>query len=228
MVEVMVAALLLIAGILAVLGMYTGALQTSTTSNTRVAATNLVRELVETARELDYEDLGSVTAQLQSRGLGSGSPWTIERRGVDYTVTASTCVFDSPTDGYGTAAPANACVTNAAGADANGEDFRRVTFLVRWQDDARTREMTQAALIVNPAGGLGPRILGGHAADADDHRERRDGQHGVHDDRRAEPALGGRRRDQRGKRDRLDELHGSLEHRDRPARAPRCSTAPTR
>ncbi len=159
MIEVMVAAFLLVAGILAVLGMYTGALQTSTTSNTRVAATNLVRELVETARELDYENLGSVTSQLQSRGLGSGSPWTIERRGIDYTVTASTCVFDSPTDGYGTAAPANACASNAAGADANGEDFRRVTFLVRWQDDARTREMSQAALIVNPAGGLGPRIL---------------------------------------------------------------------
>ncbi|HYH58712.1 MAG TPA: hypothetical protein VD790_05785 [Thermoleophilaceae bacterium] len=160
MVEVMVAALLLVTGILAVLGVYNGALQTTATSNTRIAATNLVRELVETARELDYVDLDAVTSQLQSRGLGSGSPWTIERRGLEYTVTASTCVFDSPTDGYGATAPANACAPNAAGGDSNGEDFRRVTFVVRWRDDARTRETTQAALIVNPAGGLGPRILG--------------------------------------------------------------------
>lgn len=158
-VEVMVASMLLLMGILAVLSTYTGALTTTTTSNTRVAATNLARELVETAREIDYEDLDAVAAEAKDRGLGSGTPWTIERRGVTYTVGATTCAFDSPTDGYASSAPANACNTNPAGADANGDDFRRVTFDVRWQDDGRQRVLSQATLVSNPAGGLGPRIM---------------------------------------------------------------------
>lgn len=158
-IEVMVAAMLLIVGILGVLAMYVGALQTTTTSNARVAATNLTRELVETARETDYEDLSAIAAELQSRGLGSGSPWTIERRGTAYGVSVSSCVFDSPTDGYAATAPPDPCSARPAGTDSNGDDFRRVTFRVTWEDGARTREMSQAALIVNPAGGLGPRIL---------------------------------------------------------------------
>jgi hypothetical protein len=155
----MVGALMLVVGMLAVVGMYLGAIRTSTTSNSRVTATNLVRELAETAREVDYIDLGDVISELQARGLGSGSPWTIDRRGTTYTVTATECVFDSPTDGYAAVAPANACSARPAGTDSNGEDFRRVTFRVGWDDAAVAREMSQAALIVNPAGGLGPRIL---------------------------------------------------------------------
>ena len=42
-IEVMVAALVLIVGLLMVLAMYNGALRTTTTSNTRVADTNLAR-----------------------------------------------------------------------------------------------------------------------------------------------------------------------------------------
>jgi Tfp pilus assembly protein PilV len=158
-IEVVVASLVLITGILMVLAMYGGALRTTATSNTRVAATNLVRELVETAREVDYNDLGDVAAEAQSRGLGAGTPWRIDRRGTTYTVTASTCVFDSPTDGYAVSAPANPCQSNPVGVDANGDDFRRVTFELRWQDDTRQRVMSQSTLVVNPAGGLGPRIL---------------------------------------------------------------------
>lgn len=158
-IEVIVASLVLLVGILAVLGMYNGALSTAATNNTRVAATNLARELVETARELDYNAMGDVTAELKARGLGSGTPWTIDRRGTTYTVTASMCVFDTPTDGYAPTPPSGACNTNAGGADANGDDFRRVTFELRWEDDSRERIMSQTTLVANPSGGLGPRIL---------------------------------------------------------------------
>jgi hypothetical protein len=159
MIEVMVASMLLIVGMLGVLSMFTGAIRTTTTSNTRVAATNLARELIETAREIAYDDLGGIVAQAQSRGLGAGTPWTIVRRGVVYTVTAATCVFDSPTDGYAATAPSNACTSRPAGADPNGEDFRRVTFRFSWRDDSRVRTMSQSTLVINPSGGLGPRIL---------------------------------------------------------------------
>jgi len=158
-VEVMVASFVLIVGILGVLTMMSGALRTTATSNTRIAATNLARELVETARELDYDKLNDVTAQMQARGMGSGSPWTIGRRGVTYTVTATTCAFDDPSDGYATTAPANACGTNVAGTDSNGDDFRRATFRLQWSDAGSARSISQTTLVVNPAGGLGPRIL---------------------------------------------------------------------
>lgn len=158
LVELMVASLVLIVGMLGVLTMLTGALGTTATSNKRVAATNLARELVETTRGLDYDVLDTVTTQLQTRGLGAGSPWTIERRNVAYTVAATTCSFDDPADGYATTAPANACNTNTAGADTNGDDFRRVTFTLAWNDGGTARNLKQTTLIVNPTGGLGPRI----------------------------------------------------------------------
>jgi Tfp pilus assembly protein PilV len=159
-IEVIVASFVLVVGMLGVLTMLSGALRTTSTTNKRTAATNLARELVETARGLDYDDLTDVTAKLQARGIGSGSPWTIVRRGVTYTVTATTCAFDDPSDGYATAAgtPANACNANAVGTDANGEDFRRVSFALNWNDGPVTRSLKQTTLIVDPAGGR-PRIL---------------------------------------------------------------------
>ncbi|MDX6689498.1 MAG: hypothetical protein QOG15_955 [Solirubrobacteraceae bacterium] len=158
-IEVMVASFVLIVGVLGVLSMFTGALQQTAASNKRVAGTNLARELVETARSLDYDDLTIVASRLQARGLGSGSPWTISRRGVTYTVTATTCAFDDPSDGYAASPPTNACNANTAGTDSNGDDFRRVTFTLSWQDRGSPRSLKQTTLIVNPTGGLGPRIL---------------------------------------------------------------------
>ncbi|MDP8967661.1 MAG: prepilin-type N-terminal cleavage/methylation domain-containing protein, partial [Actinomycetota bacterium] len=158
-IEVIVASVVLLVGMLGVLTMLTGSLATTAASNKRVAATNLARELVETTRGLDYGNLDAVSAQLQARGLGSGSPWTIARRGVSYTVTATTCAFDDPSDGYAATAVANGCNANAAGTDSNGDDFRRVTFRLAWKDGGAARSLMQTTLIVNPAGGLGPRIL---------------------------------------------------------------------
>ena len=159
LVEVIVASFVLLVGMLGVLTMLTGALRTTHTSNTRIGATNLARELVETTRGLDYDNLTVVQSQLQARGIGTGTPWIVERRGVRYTVTTTTCAFDDPSDGYATTAPANACNTNAAGTDANGDDFRRVTFTLNWADGANNRSLTQTTLMVNPTGGLGARIL---------------------------------------------------------------------
>lgn len=160
-VEVIVAMVVLLIGILGVLSLLSGTLLTTAANNERVGATNLARELVESTRGLDYEDLttGLVVTRLQARGLGSGSPWKITRRNVEYTVTSTTCAYDDPADGYAASSPANACRTNAAGSDANGDDFRRATFTVAWSD-ARggTKSATQSTLVVNPSGGLGPRI----------------------------------------------------------------------
>ena len=103
-----------------------------------------------------------VQTRLQARGLGSGSPWTIERRDVTYTITATSCTYDDPADGLASPAPADVCLPAAdgIGGDSNGDDFRRTTFRVSWRDGGRPRSATYTMLVANPSGGLGPRIVG--------------------------------------------------------------------
>ncbi|MEA2156945.1 MAG: hypothetical protein QOE11_3085 [Solirubrobacteraceae bacterium] len=163
-VEVLVAAFVLVVGMLGVLTLLTGALRTTTANNERVGATNIARELVEGTRALDYDDMtdGLVQTRLQAQGLGEGTPWTLERRGVTYTITASSCTFDDPTDKLAATPPIGVCTPQPTGAtgDGNGEDFRRTTFRVAWREGGGPhRSVTQTTLVVNPSGGLGPRIV---------------------------------------------------------------------
>lgn len=163
-VEGVVASFVLVVGLLGVLTMLTGSLRTTAANNARVAATNLGRELVEAVRGLPYSDMTGdlVRTRLQERGLGAGDPWTIERRGVTFTLSSSSCTFDDPTDKLATTPPAGLCTPAATGAlgDANGEDFRRTTFQITWNEPGGVpRTLAQTTLVVNPTGGLGPRIV---------------------------------------------------------------------
>lgn len=156
--------LVLLVGMLGVLSVLTGGLRTTALNNERVAATNLARELVEETRGLDYDDIAGslVRTRLQALGLGSGEPWTIQRRGLTYMVTASSCTYDDPTDGLASPVPQDVCSPQPAGSsgDSNGDDFRRTTFGVAWSEGASSRSVTQTTLVANPSGGLGPRIIG--------------------------------------------------------------------
>jgi len=163
----MVACLVLVVGMLGVLSLLTGSLRTTQVNSERVGATNLARRLVEQTRALDYEDMAGalVQSRLQAGGeLGSGSPWTFEGRGVTYTITATTCTYDDPTDGLASPAPDAICLPQPSGSsgDSNGDDFRRTTFRISWPKAGLSgidAAVTQATLVSNPAGGLGPRIL---------------------------------------------------------------------
>lgn len=163
LVEIMVASFVLVVGMLGVLALLSGALRTTSVSIERVGATNIARELVERTRGLDYDDMvtGLVQTRLQAAGLGSGTPWTIVRRGVTYTITSSSCTYDDPNDKLASPPPPNVCTPQPAGAtgDSNGEDFRRTSFTVSWtQRGGQPGSVTQTTLVVNPSGGLGPRI----------------------------------------------------------------------
>jgi Tfp pilus assembly protein PilV len=163
-VEGVVASLVLVIGLLGVLTMLTGSLRATTASNARVTATNVTRELIEAVRGLSYSDMtGSlVTTRLQAQGLGSGTPWTITRRGVTFTLSATSCTFDDPADKLAATPPADVCTPAPSGTtgDPNGEDFRRTTFTIDWNEPGgRPRTFTQSTLVVNPTGGLGPRIV---------------------------------------------------------------------
>jgi prepilin-type N-terminal cleavage/methylation domain-containing protein len=168
LVEVMIAALILVVGAAAAFSLIDSANRSVTSNAARVGATNLGRELAEYARTTDYDLLqpSQVVNALRNHpriaGTLSGSAWTIERRGVTYTVSAQVCTFDDPKDGLAATPPANACPTPAAVAGApaevNPDDFRRVTYNVTWTIRGRSGKASHSTLVVNPAGGLGPRI----------------------------------------------------------------------
>ena len=157
-------------GVLGTLSLLQNANGTASVNGARVGAVNLARELTEYGRGTDYDNLqpSRVVAALRDNPALTGtgpSPWTVQRRGVVYTVTATVCTFDDPKDGLAKATeePANPCPPAAADpavtrSDPNPDDFRRLMVRLDWTTRGRPNSMTQAALIVNPAGGLGPRI----------------------------------------------------------------------
>ena len=169
LVEVMVAALILIVGAGAAFSLIDSANRAVTSNAARSGGTNLCRELTECARTTDYDLLQPtqvVTAlrkHSQIAGTLSGGVWTITRRNVVYTVSTDVCTFDDPKDGLSATAPPNPCPAAAAIAgvttvDVNGDDFRRVKYTLSWKARGRAGSITQQAAIVNPAGALGPRV----------------------------------------------------------------------
>jgi prepilin-type N-terminal cleavage/methylation domain-containing protein len=168
LVEVLVAALILVIGAGAAFSLIDNANRSVTSNSARVGATNLGRELSEYARNTDYDLLqpGQIVPALRKHsriaGTLSGGTWTIERRNVTYTISTDVCTFDDPKDGLAATAPPNPCPKPAAVAGApneiNPDDFRRVTWTMSWNARGRAGTTSQSTLVVNPAGGLGPRI----------------------------------------------------------------------
>lgn len=168
LVELMVAALILIIGASSAFALIDGANKSVTSNSARLGGSNLARELTEYARATDYDSLapGQIVPALRARptiaGSLSGGAWTVERRGVTYTITTKACTFDDPKDGLAATPPANPCPAATSvntKVDANPDDFRKVTFTLSWSKRGRSGTATQSALIVNPSGGLGPRIV---------------------------------------------------------------------
>ena len=167
LVEVLAAALILAIGVMGTFTLLDTANRTAGANNARVGATNLAREISEYARGADYDLLqpGQVEPALRTRAriAGPAGAWTLERRGVIYTVTASVCTFDDPKDGLAATPPPNVCTPGAAAiagaqTEVNPDDFRRVTVRLTWRDRSGNHALTQNTLVVNPSGGLGPRI----------------------------------------------------------------------
>jgi prepilin-type N-terminal cleavage/methylation domain-containing protein len=169
LIEVMMAAMVLAVGVMGAFTLLDSANKTISTNNGRTGATNLAREVTEYARGTDYDLLTptQVETTLRARGRIAGSvatgSWKVVRRGVTYQVTPSVCTFDDPKDGLSATAPLNVC--SPAGAaiasappEVNPDDFRRLSLELEWTDRLGTHKLSQTALVVNPSGGLGPRI----------------------------------------------------------------------
>lgn len=166
LIEVLVASTLLLVGVLGTVSLAVGADVITGRNKAREAATALNRQITEGARAIPYPELtpGSVVPKLQALpdlgDSGAGAGWTLVRRGVVYTVSASACSLDDPKDGTGTHDGATFCADSAAAgtSDQNPEDYKRVTVTVSWSGSDGKKALTQKTIIDNPGAAVGPAI----------------------------------------------------------------------
>jgi prepilin-type N-terminal cleavage/methylation domain-containing protein len=107
-IEVMVAAAVLLVGLMGVLGIVSQSDAVSASNRSREQGIALQREIVEAARSIPYEQLaqGTIVSKIRATaGLTdstmTASGWTYVRRNVNYTVAVGACAVDDPTDGTG-------------------------------------------------------------------------------------------------------------------------------
>lgn len=103
-VEVLVAATILLVGILGVTTMVNSANSTTTSNKAREQGLSLARDLIESARSVRYQALSpstvvpTVQAMDGFANTGQGAGWTVERRGIVYHVALGVCSVDDDGD----------------------------------------------------------------------------------------------------------------------------------
>lgn len=125
-IETMVAAVLLLVGLVSTLTLVEQAGSTTLKTKTREQATSLQREVIEAARSVVYDQLTpnaigpAVRARpaLADSSVG-GSGWTVRRRNVTYTIAMTVCTVDDPRDGIGPHGAGLFCGPSAAPTDGN-------------------------------------------------------------------------------------------------------------
>jgi prepilin-type N-terminal cleavage/methylation domain-containing protein len=167
LIEVLVAAFVLTLGVLATLTLITGASRATAVNQSRDAAVNLARELVEGARGLSYDKLTATGIQGELQAIPGlqdapvGGIYQITRRGVLYTVEPSVCIMDDSKDGGGSRPSGlSFCPDSVAPgtADKNPEDYKRIRVRLSWRRDNVTRSVTQTGLVNNPGSATGPAV----------------------------------------------------------------------
>ena len=173
LIETLVAATVLIVGVMSTLSLIDRAHTTTALTASREQATNLARDLVESARSIPYPKLDSnaIDTRLQAiPGLAStsGGTYRITRRNVTYRITDSVCTMDDGNDGGGprpsgltfcsqsVAANSNSPVTGKP--DRNPEDYKLITVTVSWRRYGVRRTVTQTGAVNNPGSATGPQV----------------------------------------------------------------------
>jgi hypothetical protein len=158
--EVLIAAVVLVVGLLSLGALLDNSVKASAANNMREGATNLARQIIEDAHAIPYAQISpnSIVDELQDmNGLANETPgpiWHISRRGVSYTVTVSECAIDDPKDGLGKHVNSNGenwfCEGEKEGTeDATPEDLKRVTVDVKWSAIGRSPDVHQVALLTS-------------------------------------------------------------------------------
>ena len=120
----MIAAVVLLVGILGVTTMVNTANGTTTTNKAREQGLSLARQILEDARSVRYQALRPSTVVTTLQGMnglgnaGGGAGWRITRRGINYTVSIGVCSVDDPGDGTGAHTAGSFCVRPSVQASA--------------------------------------------------------------------------------------------------------------
>jgi Tfp pilus assembly protein PilV len=139
-VEVIVATLVLVIGLLTTFLMLNVAVHSSSDVRQREEGVSLARQVTEDARSVPYAQLSNATivAQLQTypglANTGSGSTWTIVRGGYTYTLTASLSLLNDPKDTSG------------------GTDVKQFTVTVNWSTYQGNSHQYTESTIMSRAG----------------------------------------------------------------------------
>jgi prepilin-type N-terminal cleavage/methylation domain-containing protein len=116
-IEVLVASVILLVGIMGVLGIVTKADTVTASNRAREQGIALQREVIEAARSIPYDQVtqGQIVSKIRategltdSQMLSTG--WTYTRRNIQYAVAVGTCAVDDPTDGTGPHESAGYCI----------------------------------------------------------------------------------------------------------------------
>jgi type II secretory pathway pseudopilin PulG len=169
LVEVLIAAVVLLVGLLSLLGLVDVANKVTAGNRARQVATSLARDVIENARSLSYRQItqSGVATALQPLIVGSsvsGSNLTVPRSPFSYTVSFNACSMDDPVDGFGdhSSPPTSGgvwCSDVAASgtADSEPDDYKRVTVTVTPAAPYASRTAQETVLV--PSNGInGPSV----------------------------------------------------------------------
>jgi type II secretory pathway pseudopilin PulG len=157
MVEVMVAASILMVGVLGTLTMLDAVSKRTRTAANRQAGVGLVRDIVEAARQQPFRQVttGTIVSRLQQnanlRGNGSTTHWRIERGNATFTVKATVCGVDDPADGMGSHSGGGFCPgpKPPGTVDANPLDYKIVTATATWSEGNSSKSVEEHALMTS-------------------------------------------------------------------------------
>jgi hypothetical protein len=162
--EVMVAMLVLVVGVLGTVQLFEAATAATGRTKAREGGTNVARELIEATRSVPYPKIvdGSLAAELQSHpGLeddSSGGGWQLRRRGITYAVDVSVCIVDDPKDGLGPHDSAAFCGASGGAADLSPDDYKRASVSVSWTGGGPAGKVKESTVVENPGSAAGPSI----------------------------------------------------------------------
>lgn len=175
-VETMVAAALLLVGLLGTVKLIDVASSSQGDSKAREGATNLAREVLEDAHATAYTQIGSsgwITSPLANLSNDSGSTntvttpnsstaqTTLTRRKISYTVAVNWCSIDDQKDGYG---PHSSSITwcsdstTTGSGDIKPEDMKRVTATVTYSVNGNAKTLSETVTFSATGGMVAPSV----------------------------------------------------------------------
>lgn len=174
-IETMVAAAVLLLGVLGTFALLDAAQEKGGEARAREAATNVAREILEDVRDVPFAQVDSVSRQQDALTAldGRSAPVVVagaarlttkvQRRGYVYDVAVRWCSVDDQRDGYGAHAADVAWCPDASStgsADSRPQDLKRMTVETSWSlaGSKRTVASTQTATFGSGGAAVAPPV----------------------------------------------------------------------